>query len=83
METLVVNYVMLVHDFWKTVADSEFITFRNALFYSLMVIAGIYWGFKGTMEVSRGLCEDWVTRLKIFLFSSHRSYITKLSAGNQ
>lgn len=51
METLALNYVMFVHDFWKNVADSEFLNFRDALLYTLMLIAGLYWMFKRFIEV--------------------------------
>lgn len=53
METLLSNYVMFMHDFWINVADSEFLTFRDTLLYSLVLVAGCYIGFKTMVEVSR------------------------------
>lgn len=52
MEAISLNqYILFVHGFWKQFAESEILSFRNALLYNFMIIAGFYLGFKGLIEV--------------------------------
>lgn len=53
MEAISLNrYILFVHGFWKRIAETEVLSFRNALLYNFIIITGVYLGFKGLIEVS-------------------------------
>lgn len=53
MEAISLNqYILFVHSTFRKITESEFLTFRSALFYNFMLIAGFYLGFKGLIEVN-------------------------------